>query len=251
MKKILGGVRKAVQDYEMIQEGDRIAVGVSGGKDSLVLFESLWRLSQFYPKHFEVVPIHVDMGFADADPAEVAALDAYFVEKGTPLVKVPTQLAEILFDVRGGKDACSLCSKMRRGALCNKCREIGCNKLALGHHADDVLETMLLSFVYEGRLSTFEPVSLMDRTGITVIRPMVYLYEGDIRGVANRYHLPVFHNPCPADHHTCREQMKELVKTIQKDIPIAKDRMVAAIEHPERYHLWKKPSDALPKDDKE
>ena len=236
----MGAARKAVQDYDMIQEGDRIAVGVSGGKDSLVLFETLWRLSKFYPRHFEVVPIHVDMGFADADPQEKAALVAYFEEKGTPLVVVPTQLAEILFEVREGKNACSLCSKMRRGALCNKCNEIGCNKLALGHHADDVLETMLLSFIYEGRLSTFEPVSLMDRTGITVIRPMVYVYESYIRGVANRYHLPVLHNPCPADHHTAREQMKELVKTIQKDIPIAKDRMIAAIESPERYHLWKK-----------
>ena len=240
MKKILGAVRRAVQDYDMIAEGDRIAIGVSGGKDSLLLFEILWRLSQFYPKHFEVVPIHVDMGFADIDPDQVAALDAYFAEKGTPLVKVPTQLAEILFDVREGKDACSLCSKMRRGALCTTCKQIGCNKLALGHHADDVLETMLLSFIYEGRLSTFEPVSLMDRTGITVIRPMVYVYECDIRGTATRYNLPVLHNPCPADHHTAREQMKELVKSIQKEIPIAKDRMVAAIESPSRYHLWKR-----------
>jgi tRNA(Ile)-lysidine synthase TilS/MesJ len=240
MKKILGAVRRAVQDYDMIQEGDRIAVGVSGGKDSLLLFETLWRLKQFFPRSFEVVPIHVDMGFAETDPVEKAALDAYFADKGTPLVKVPTQLAEILFDVRGGKDACSLCSKMRRGALCTTCNQIGCNKLALGHHADDVLETMLLSFIYEGRLSTFEPVSLMDRTGITVIRPLIYVYEGDIRGVANRYQLPVLHNPCPADKHTSREQMKDLVKYIQQQIPIAKDRMVAAIENPERYHLWKK-----------
>lgn len=243
MKKILGALRRAVQEYDMIQEGDRVAVGVSGGKDSLLLFEALWRLSKFYPKRFEVVPIHVDMGFADIDKGQVAALHAYFEDKGTPLVVVPTQLAEILFDVREGKDACSLCSKMRRGALCNKCKELGCNKLALGHHADDVLETMLLSFIYEGRLSTFEPVSLMDRTGITVIRPFVYLYEADIRGTAARYLLPVLHNPCPADHHTCREQMKELVKTIQKEVPIAKDRMVAAIEHPDRYHLWKLPQD--------
>ena len=249
MKKILGAVRKAVQDFDMIQEGDRIAVGVSGGKDSLILYESLWRLSQFFPRRFEVAPIHVDMGFADVDAAQRAALVAYFEAKGTPLFVVETQLAEILFDSRGGKNACSLCSKMRRGALCNKCNEIGCNKLALGHHADDVLETMLLSFIYEGRLSTFEPVSLMDRTGITVIRPLVYLYEGDIRGAASRYSLPVLHNPCPADHHTCREQMKELVQSIQRSVPIAKDRMVAAIEHPERYHLWKKPQ-GTPTEDK-
>ena len=248
MKKVLGAVRRAVQDYDMIQEGDRIAVGVSGGKDSLLLFEAMWRLMRFYPRRFEVVPIHVDMGFADADPAARAALEAYFEAKGTPLHVVPTQLAEILFDVRGGKNACSLCSKLRRGALCTTCNQLGCNKLALGHHADDVLETMLLSFIYEGRLSTFEPVSLMDRTGVTVIRPMVYMYEGDIRGTAARLSLPVVHNPCPADHHTCREQMKELVRYIQREVPIAKDRMVAAIEHPERYHLWRKPMDA-PSDD--
>ncbi|MBQ4444437.1 MAG: tRNA 2-thiocytidine(32) synthetase TtcA [Clostridia bacterium] len=240
MKKILGAVRKAVQDYDMIEEGDRVAVGVSGGKDSLVLFESLWRLSQFYPKHFEVVPIHVDMGFADADREGQVALADYFSAKGTPLVTVPTQLAEILFGVRKGEDACSLCSKMRRGALCTTCNQIGCNKLALGHHADDVLETMLMSFIYEGRLSTFEPKSLMDRTGITVIRPMVYVYESDIRGVASRCQMPVLHNPCPADHHTTRERMKDLVRDIQRDISIAKDNMVRAIEHPERYHLWKR-----------
>ena len=243
-------MRRAIQDYDMIQEGDVIAVGVSGGKDSLLLFEALWRLQHFFPRSFRLVPIYVDMGFAAyyqvigqslpvASGASIDDLKAYFEQKGTPLVVVPTQMAQILFDVRTGKDACSLCSKMRRGALCSTAVELGCNKLALGHHADDVLETMLLSFLYEGRLSTFEPVCLMERTGVTVIRPLVYLYESTVSNAGSALHLPVVHNPCPADHHTCREQMKDLVRYIQSKVPIAKDRMVAALENPERNHLWK------------
>ena len=251
MKEILGAMRRAIQDYDMILEGDVVAVGVSGGKDSLLLFESLWRLQHFYPQHFTLVPIYVDMGFdayyaannmpvpAPAEGAHtLAQMQAYFAAKGTELHIVPTQLGQLLFDVRGGKDACSLCSKMRRGALCNKAVELGCNKLALGHHADDVLDTMLLSFIYEGRLSTFDPICLMERTGVTVIRPMVYLYESTIAQCAAKLALPVQFNPCPSDHHTCREDMKELVLYIQQKIPIAKDRMVAAIENPERNHLW-------------
>ena len=250
MKEILGAMRRAIQDYDMIAEGDRVAVGVSGGKDSLLLFESLWRLQHFYPKQFTVVPIYVDMGFDEyyrqrncpppspAGAHTLAQMQGYFEHKGTPLHIVPTQLGQLLFDVRQGKDACSLCSKMRRGALCNEAVELGCNKLALGHHADDVLDTMLLSFIYEGRLSTFDPICLMERTGVTVIRPMVYLYESTIAQYAAKLDLPVQFNPCPSDHHTCREDMKELVRYIQQKIPIAKDRMVAAIENPERNHLW-------------
>ncbi len=244
MKKILGCVRRAVQDYAMIQSGDRIAVGVSGGKDSLVMYEALRRFVDFGVVDFELYPICINLGFAPVDKDKMAALHEYFASRGTPLTVIDTQIADVL-TASSVKSPCSLCSNMRRGALCNTAVELGCNKLALGHHADDVLETFLLSMLYEGRLSTFAPVTALERTQVTVIRPMVYVYEADIAGAARRLLLPVMTNPCPHDKHTRRQSMKELVHTVQKVDPRAKDRMIAAIVHPERNRLWP------PKDPKE
>ena len=240
MKKILGNLRRAVNDYKMIADGDKIAVGISGGKDSLVLLDALARYQKFAPEKFELVGIHIDMGFKNGDTQGLEAVKAFFAERDIPLILEKTDIAEIVFDVRKEDNPCSLCSKMRRGALCSVANREGCNKVALGHHADDVLDTMLLSFFYEGRLSTFAPKSYMSRSDITVIRPLIYVSEGESAGAARRFEMPVIKSPCPADKFTKREDMKKIVEHICKEIPFAKDRMISAIQNPERYNLWDK-----------
>ncbi len=237
MQKILSMVRKAITDYSMITEGDKIAVGLSGGKDSLMLLNALANYRRFSPEKFDLVAIHINMNFEGSDPNTIDQLRAHVESLGVPFFVEETELGEILFNVRQEKNPCSLCAKMRRGALCEKCVEIGANKLALGHHADDVLETFLLSFLYEARLSSFAPKSLMDRTGITVIRPMLYLEECEVTGAVNRLKLPVAKNPCPKNHESQREYMKNLVKRLDHEVKDSKTRMLSAIMHPERYNL--------------
>ncbi len=241
MQQILSTLRRAITDYDMIRDGDKIAVGVSGGKDSLVLLAALKAYQRFSPEKFELVGITIDMGFKDASQDEMAAMTAYIEGLGVPYYVIPTDIAEIIFEERKESNPCSLCSKMRRGALNNKAIELGCNKLALGHHADDVVQTMLLSLLYEGRFSTFQPVSYMDRSGITLIRPLIYTDEKDIKGLVNRLSIPVFHNPCPANKHTQREYVNNLVKRLTDEVPFARERMLGAIYHPERNNLWQKP----------
>jgi tRNA(Ile)-lysidine synthetase-like protein len=222
----------------MIQDGDHIAVGLSGGKDSLTLLTALRLYQNFSPEKFTLTAVMIDMGFSQTNIEEINSLKKYCENNDIHLIIEKTQIGEILFDIRKEKNPCSLCSKMRRGALNTKCKEIKANKLALGHHSEDVLETFLLSFMYEGRLSTFMPVSFMDRSEITLIRPLIYTNECDIKSAAKRLRLPVVHNPCPKNHVSQREYMKNLVKHICEDIPFAKDRMIAAILHPERSHLF-------------
>ncbi len=238
MQKILSLVRKAITDYKMISAGDKVAVGLSGGKDSLLLLTALAYYRRFSPEPFDLVAIHINMNFSDSDPTCIDRLRAYADSLDVPFVVEDTDLGEILFSVRQEKNPCSLCAKMRRGALCEKCVEIGATKLALGHHADDALETFLLSFLYEARLSSFAPKSLMDRTGITVIRPMIYLEECEAIGAVNRLNLPVAKNPCPKNHESQREYMKNLVKKLDHEVKDSKTRMLSAIMHPERYNLY-------------
>lgn len=238
MRKIIGYLRKATTDYNMIENGDKVAVGLSGGKDSLALITALSVYKRFAPVRFDLCAIRVDMGLKETDIRETEALSKYMEELGVEYSVVKTDIAEIVFDVRKESNPCSLCSKMRRGALSNECIRLKANKLALGHNADDLTETFLLSLVYEGRLSTFRPVTELSRTGITVIRPLIYCPEGDIAGAVKRLELPILHNPCPMNHTSQREYMKDLCKTICKDIPFAKDRMHSAIIHPERYNLF-------------
>ena len=233
-------MRRAVQDFNMIEDGDKIAVGVSGGKDSLVLFESLYLYSKFSPEKFSLLAVNVNMGFKETSQEELAALRAYFKERGVPFIEEKTDIAEIIFEVRKESNPCSLCSKLRRGALCSIAHREGANKVALGHHADDVLETFLLSLMHEGRLSTLAPTSYLSKTETTVIRPLLYVDEKDIRGAARRLGLPVVFNPCPADKHTRREFMKKLVDDLRAEIPDVRKSMISAITHPERYNLWKK-----------
>ena len=235
MQRILSFLRRACDEYNLIDDGDTIAVGVSGGKDSLVLLKAMALFSRFSPKKFTLKAITIDMFSGKSDFSKIANLCK---ELNVEYHIVNSDIYEIVFNERKESNPCSLCSKLRRGMLNTKAIELGCNKLALGHSSDDVLHTFLLSLFYEGRLSTFLPKLYMDRTGMTVIRPLILTDEKDIKSASKD--LPVTKSNCPADKHTKRELVKELIKTIQKDIPIAKDRMFTALIHPERYNLFDK-----------
>lgn len=234
MQSILSAMRRAVNHYAMINDGDSIAVGLSGGKDSVTLLAALAAYRRFCPQSFTLSAVTIDLGLG----ADFSPLNDFCRSVGVPYRLVDTQIGEIIFTERKEKSPCSLCSKMRRGALNTAITEMGANKLALGHHADDVAETFLLSLLYEGRLSTFSPVSFMDRSKITLIRPFIYVEEKNIIPVAKDF--PVVHNPCPKNHVTQREYMKNLIKKLNADIPGAKDRILSSIFHPERNNLWDK-----------
>lgn len=240
MQKLLSLTRKALKDYKMICDGDKIAVGVSGGKDSVALLAVLSAYRRFSPEKFDLTAINIDLGFKNTDPAQVDALKRYCESIDVPLIIEHTQIADIIFEERKEKSPCSLCSKMRRGALNSVAIASGCNKLALAHHADDILDTFMLSLVFEGRLSTFMPVSYMDKTGITLIRPFLYVEEKYLSGLCSRYDLPIVHNPCPADKHTKREEMKDLVDMLEEKYPSSKKLMMSALFNPERNNLWDK-----------
>ncbi len=228
MKKIISYVRKAIEDYDMIQDGDRVAVGISGGKDSLVLLGALASLSRYYPKKFTVLGLTLDMGYK----ADYTAIREYCQSFGVEHLVKYTNIKEVVFDERKESNPCSLCAKMRRGALNDFAIENGCRRVALGHHNDDVLETFFLSMVYEGRINCFSPVTYLDRTDIFQIRPLIYTREGDIRGAVRRLEIPVLHNPCPANGYTKRQDMKELIAKIDKETnPGFKKRLFTAIKN--------------------
>ncbi len=228
MKKIISYVRKAIEDYDMIQDGDRVAVGISGGKDSLVLLGALASLSRYYPKKFTVLGLTLDMGYK----ADYTAIREYCQSFGVEHLVKYTNIKEVVFDERKESNPCSLCAKMRRGALNDFAIENGCRRVALGHHNDDVLETFFLSLVYEGRINCFSPVTYLDRTDIFQIRPLIYTREGDIRGAVRRLEIPVLHNPCPSNGYTKRQDMKELIAKIDKETnPGFKKRLFTAIKN--------------------
>ncbi|MBE5789132.1 MAG: tRNA 2-thiocytidine biosynthesis protein TtcA [Clostridiales bacterium] len=241
MKKTLGCLRKADQDFGLIEPGDRIAVGISGGKDSLLLLHALSLYRQFSHKQFSLLAVTVKMGL---EPFDLSGIRSLCGELEVPYLEVETQIGEIIFDYRKEKNPCALCSKMRRAVLANTCRENGCGKLALGHHREDAIETLLLSLFYEGRFHTFHPKTLMSRSGITVIRPLVYLPEKHVIHMMRSLNLPVVTSPCPVDHQTRREDMHRLLSDLKKRFPDAPDRFLHALQH-EPYDLWQKdlPSD--------
>lgn len=187
-------VRQAVDDYHMIEEGDRIAVGISGGKDSLTLLLALNELSKFYPKHFTLIAVTVDLGFDNLNLDEIRTLCA---DRNIPYTVVETSIAQIVFEDRKEDNPCSLCAKMRKGALNDAIKAAGCNKIAYAHHEDDVVETMMLSLFYEGRLHTFSPVTHLDKTDLTVIRPLIYMKESEVIGFVHKYQIPVVKVPVP------------------------------------------------------
>ena len=196
LQKLMSLTRKAVDEFHMIQEGDKIAVGISGGKDSLTMLYALNGLRRFYPQHFTIVD---------------------------------TEIGKIIFEERKEDNPCSLCAKMRKGAFNEKAKELGCNKIAYAHHKDDVVETLLMSLILEGRIHTFSPVTYLDRMDLTLIRPLIYVDEADVKGFMNKYSLPVVKNPCPADGYTQREYAKQLVASLSHEHPGTKERMFTAI----------------------
>ena len=216
MQKLLSLLRSCADDYSMIDEGDRIAVGVSGGKDSLTLLVLMAALQKFYPKHFALEAVCIDMGLGGMDFSPVEHLCESL---SVPFARVQTEIGKIIFDYRKEKNPCSMCAKMRRGALTNALVERGYNKVALGHHYDDAVETFMMSLLYEGRISCFQPVTYLDRTGITQIRPMLYITEQQVAHFAERQKLPVVRNTCPADKHTKREEIKRLVYELSGRYP--------------------------------
>ena len=216
LQRLLSLVRQAIDQYHMIEEGDHIAIGISGGKDSLTLLWGLAYLQRFYPKQFSLSAITVDMGIDTMDLEPIKALCQEFQ---VSYEIVPTEIGKILFDIRKETNPCSLCAKLRKGALNQKALEMGCNKIAYAHHKDDLIETAMMSLLYEGRFYAFSPVTHLDRTDLTVIRPLMFVSEADVKGFRNKYQLPVCKNPCPMDGHTRREYVKNLIHTLNMENP--------------------------------
>ena len=236
-RRLLSFTRRAVDDYNMIQDGDKIAVGLSGGKDSIALVCAMANLRYFYPKKFDLEVITMDPGFYKAGFGDQDETKAGF-QKLSDLCRqlnvnftlFETDIAKIIFDIRKEKNPCSLCARMRRGALHTHAKELGCNKIALGHHFDDAVETFMMNLFNEGRIGCFSPVTYLDRTDITLLRPLVYTPEKDIKYFINHSDLPVLHSPCPADKTSDRENIKQLLYTLDKENKGIKYRIFGAMQ---------------------
>lgn len=226
LQQVLSYVRRAVDDYHMITEGDRIAVGISGGKDSLTLLYALNGLKRFYPLRFDIHAVTVDLGF---DNLNLDKINDLCNTMGVEYTIVKTDIAQVIFEERKEENPCSLCAKMRKGALNQAIKETGCNKVAYAHHKDDVVETMLMSLIFEGRFHTFAPVTYLDRMELTVIRPLMYMNEADVIGFVHKYDVPVVKSPCPADGHTKREYVKNLLRNLNLENPGVRERMFTAV----------------------
>ena len=232
MQHILGLVRRCVEDYRMIAPNDRLAVGVSGGKDSLLTLVALAQLRRFYPIPFTLEAITLEMGMPGMDFSPVAALCETLE---VPYQRIQVPVYQIVFEERREKNPCSLCAKLRRGSLNTALTERGIHKIALGHHYDDAIETLLMNLLFEGRISCFQPVTYLNRTGVTQIRPLLYCREDEIRRTAERLRLPVVHNPCPADGSSRRQEVKELIGQLEKTYPDLKQKLFGSIQ---RYPLY-------------
>ena len=222
-----GTVRRAVDDYDMILDGDKVAVGVSGGKDSMLLLLALSHLRRFYPRRFELEAVTVELGFEGMDFTPVKELCE---ELEVPYTCLRTDIKEVVFDVRREDNPCSLCAKMRRGAINDLIRQRGVSKLALGHHFDDAVETFMMSLLFEGRLSCFRPVTYLDRSGVTQIRPLIYCGEQKIANLAAQLNVPVVENPCPQDKASKRWEIKQLLKGMCADYPDMKSKIFGAMQ---------------------
>ena len=236
MNKILSLVRRCVEDYDMIQPGDRIGVGVSGGKDSLLLLVALAELRKFYPVPFEVEAFTLDMGHADGYPGmDFSPIAALCQRLEVPFTLLNSEIHHIIFDLRKEKNPCSMCAKMRRGALHGAMVERGIHKIALGHHYDDAIETLLMNLLFEGRIGCFQPVTYLDRTGVTQIRPLLYCHEDEIRRAAEKLQLPIVHSTCPADGSSRRQEVKDLIAQLEGKYPDLRQKLFGSIQ---RYPLY-------------
>ena len=243
-QQMLSKLRKGITKYNMIKDGDKIAVGVSGGKDSVTLLKLLAEYKRFSPQRFELIAVTVDLGF-NGKQTDFSPIEKLCKELNVEYVIENTDIAQVVFDVRKESNPCALCSKMRKGALYSVVKEKGCNKIALGHHADDLIDTFLLSMFYEGRLSTFAPKSYLDRTDLTLIRPMIMIEEMDVLSYSKE--LPVVESSCPANKNTKREYIKEVISSIGKEISNVREMIFTALIHPERYSLFDKYQDQIDK----
>ena len=232
MQHILGQVRRCVEDYHMIEAGDKVAVGVSGGKDSLLTLTALARLRDFYPISFQLEAITLETGTPGMSFDAVAELCR---ELEVPYTRIHVPVYQIVFEERKEKNPCSLCAKLRRGSLNTALTERGVHKIALGHHYDDAIETLLMNLLFEGRIGCFQPVTYLDRTGITQIRPLLYCREDDIRRTVERLRLPVVHNPCPANGSTRRQEVKDLIHQLEGRYPDIKQKLFGSLQ---RYPLY-------------
>lgn len=235
MKTILGALRRADERFSMIEDNDRIAVGLSGGKDSMLLLKALKLYQLFSKKKYTLEAVCVDLGFGNYD---TDLMERFCGALGIELTVIPTQISEIVFDVREEKNPCSLCAKMRKGALYRTASEHGCSKAAFGHHMDDVIETFMMNLLYAGRMATFSPKAHLTRRSITLIRPFIFLREWDIKGAVNRQHIPVAKNPCPQDALTNRQNLKDYIKELDGQFPHASERIATAIRNTATYDLW-------------
>ena len=230
-QKLLSYVRQAVQDYNMIEDGDKIAIGISGGKDSICLLLALNDLKRFYPKKFEIEAITVSLGLPGSNYGDIADLCK---EIGVNYTVVETEIGKIIFEERKEKNPCSLCAKMRKGALNSKAEELGCNKIALGHNKDDIVETFFMSLLFEGRINTFSPVSFLGRKKLYSIRPLMYVPEKDTKGYIKKCGLKIVKSPCPVDGKTKREEIKNLIKNLSKTYDNLETKVFNAIQ---RSHI--------------
>lgn len=235
MKHILGYIRRAIEDYNMIEEGDKIAVALSGGKDSITLLQALKALQRFYPKHFDLIAISVNPGF---DFFDETFLQDTCNKIGVPLFIEKYDIKTIVFNDRNEKNPCSLCANLRRGILNTAAKREGCNKLALGHNQDDVLETFLMNFFYAGNLSTFSPVNYMNRSAITAIRPLIYMPEKETKKYIKRASISVMPKVCPMDGKSTREDMKNLIYSLSLKLPYIRSNMMGAIQR-NNINGWK------------
>ncbi|MBO7407485.1 MAG: tRNA 2-thiocytidine biosynthesis protein TtcA [Clostridia bacterium] len=234
MKRLLSLTRKAVQDYDMIKEGARVCVGLSGGKDSMTLLAVLAQLRRFYPKQFDLQAVHVSLGFKGVDSSP---LRAFCESLEVPLEVVDTQIAEIVFDVRQEHNPCALCANLRRGALNSTAKSLGCDVVALAHHKDDVIETAMLSLFFEGRFYCFEPDTWLERAGVHVIRPFLFVEEREIKQYARLADVPVVANPCPADRNSERARMKQLLRDLPVDNEMLRTNIFGAVKR----DIWNRP----------
>lgn len=237
MQRILSHMRKAIEDYNMIEENDKIAICLSGGKDSITLLHAFKNLQIFYPKKFKIIAISINPGFPHFD---TKLLEDICKKVDVPLFIENSRAQEIVFDIRKEKNPCSLCAKLRRGALNDAAMKLGCTKVALGHHKDDAVETFVMAMFYEGRVNCFSPKSYMEKYNLSIIRPMVYIDEYMIKKTVKDNGYPIIKNPCIADGHTKRQEVKELIKNLQGTFPNLKEKLFSSLNNSQQLFIWDK-----------